>query len=114
MENALAMCSAFRLPSGCTSQNRSPRSWAVSTLLGGLRVVISTKVIIAAITPGMFAVLFGGAARLPAFVKKTLHVGASGLGAIWAAPFALAGMRPAWRFEFPPSGQNKLSVRLII
>jgi MFS family permease len=62
-----------------------------------------TKVILAAITLDMFAVLFGGAvALLPIYATDILHVGAQGLGIMRAAPsigaiimaFALAHLPP--------------------
>ncbi len=69
----------------------------------GLRFMRSTKVILAAITLDMFAVLFGGAvALLPIYATDILKVGARGLGIMRAAPsvgallmaFALAHLPP--------------------
>jgi MFS family permease len=49
--------------------------------------VKDTKVILAALTLDLFAVLFGGAtALLPIFAKDILHVGPDGLGWLRAAP----------------------------
>ncbi|MBV9867793.1 MAG: MFS transporter [Abitibacteriaceae bacterium] len=57
------------------------------TLVAGLRFVRDTKVILATITLDMFAVLLGGATMLlPVFAGEILHVGASGLGWLRAAP----------------------------
>ncbi|MES2201043.1 MAG: MFS transporter [candidate division FCPU426 bacterium] len=54
----------------------------------GLRFVFNKKVILAALTLDLFAVLFGGAEALfPMFAKDILHVGAAGLGCLRAAPF---------------------------
>ena len=48
---------------------------------------MDTKVILAAITLDLFAVLLGGAtALLPIFAKDILHVGPDGLGWLRAAP----------------------------
>jgi MFS family permease len=59
----------------------------MKTLLGGVRFVWHTKVILAAITLDLFAVLFGGATTLlPVFAKDILHVGAEGFGWLRAAP----------------------------
>jgi MFS family permease len=59
----------------------------VKSLLGGVRFVWHTKVILAAITLDLFAVLFGGATTLlPVFAKDILHVGAEGFGWLRAAP----------------------------
>ena len=74
-----------------------------SSLTEGLRFMRDTKVILAAITLDMFAVLFGGAvALLPIYATDILKVGAQGLGIMRAAPsigallmaFALAHLPP--------------------
>jgi MFS family permease len=52
-----------------------------------VRFVWHTKVILAAITLDLFAVLFGGATTLlPVYAKDILHVGAEGFGWLRAAP----------------------------
>lgn len=57
------------------------------SLKEGFRFMRDTKVILAAITLDMFAVLFGGAvALLPIYATDILHVGAQGLGIMRAAP----------------------------
>jgi MFS family permease len=57
------------------------------SLLEGFRFMRNTKVILAAITLDMFAVLFGGAvALLPIYATDILKVGAQGLGILRAAP----------------------------
>jgi len=59
----------------------------IESLVAGMRFVRDTKVILAAITLDLFAVLFGGAtALLPIFAKDILQVGPSGLGWLRAAP----------------------------
>ena len=66
---------------------RPPKAVTMQTLLGGVRFVWHTKVILAAITLDLFAVLFGGATTLlPVFAKDILHVGAEGFGWLRAAP----------------------------
>jgi hypothetical protein len=76
---------------------------SVESLLAGIRFVWQTKLILAAVTLDMFAVLLGGAvALLPIYAKTILHVGPFGLGCMSAAPatgallmaFALAHRRP--------------------
>jgi MFS family permease len=58
----------------------------LDSLLGGFRFVFNTKLILAAITLDLFAVLFGGAtALLPVFAKDILHRGPVGLGLLQAA-----------------------------
>lgn len=75
----------------------------LDSLKEGLRFMRDTKVILAAITLDMFAVLFGGAvALLPIYATDILHVGAQGLGVMRAASsvgalltaFALAHLPP--------------------
>jgi MFS family permease len=59
----------------------------LESLAAGMHFVRETKVILAAITLDLFAVLLGGAtALLPIFAKDILHVGADGLGWLRAAP----------------------------
>jgi MFS family permease len=63
------------------------KSATLKSLTEGLRFVRDTKVILAAITLDMFAVLFGGAvALLPISATDILKVGATGLGVMRAAP----------------------------
>ncbi len=53
----------------------------------GLHFIWSRKVVLAAISLDLFAVLFGGAtALLPAFADGIFHVGPTGLGALRSAP----------------------------
>lgn len=59
----------------------------VTSLLEGLRFVGRTQVLLGAILLDLLAVLFGGAVALsPVFARSILHVGATGLGALRAAP----------------------------
>lgn len=59
----------------------------VNSALAGARFVWKTKVILAAITLDMFAVLLGGAtALLPIYAKDILHVGPAGYGWLRAMP----------------------------
>lgn len=58
----------------------------LSSLVSGLRFLGQTKVMLAAITLDLFAVLFGGAvALLPLYATSILHVGPIGLGWLQAA-----------------------------
>jgi MFS family permease len=79
---------------------------SLASLLAGLHFVWRTKLLLAAITLDLFAVLLGGAtALLPVFAKDILHVGPTGLGWLRAAPavgallmaFMLAHRRPLER-----------------
>jgi MFS family permease len=66
---------------------RSSEPLTFESLAAGFRFVRETKIILAAITLDLFAVLLGGAtALLPVFAKDILHVGADGLGWLRAAP----------------------------
>ena len=63
------------------------KSATLDSVKEGLRFMRDTKVILAAITLDMFAVLFGGAvALLPIYATDILKVGAQGMGIMRAAP----------------------------
>ncbi len=71
--------------SGTALRPREPMT--LKSLAAGFRFVKDTKVVLAAITLDLFAVLFGGAtALLPIFAKDVLLVGPEGLGWLRAAP----------------------------
>jgi len=66
---------------------RQKEKMTLESLAAGLRFVRDDKVILAALTLDLFAVLLGGAtALLPIFAKDILHVGPQGLGWLRAAP----------------------------
>jgi MFS family permease len=71
----------------------------LSSLLGGIRFIRATPIILGAITLDLFAVLFGGAvALLPLFAKSILHTGPFGLGVLRSAVAVgalIAGIRIA-------------------
>ena len=59
----------------------------LASVLGGVRLVRRTPVLLGAISLDLFAVLFGGAvALLPVFARDVLDVGPAGLGLLRAAP----------------------------
>jgi MFS family permease len=67
---------------------RTKERMTLQSLGAGLKFVLQTKVILAAITLDLFAVLFGGATMLlPLFAKDILHVGPTGLGWLRTAPW---------------------------
>jgi Transmembrane secretion effector len=78
----------------------------LASVLGGVRLVRRTPVLLGAISLDLFAVLFGGAvALLPVFAKDVLHVGPAGLGVLRSAPAAgalvaalLLARRPIGRY----------------
>jgi MFS family permease len=76
------------------------------SLTEGFKFMRNTKVILAAITLDMFAVLFGGAvALLPIYATDILKVGAQGLGVLRAAP-SLGALLMAFLLAHLPPMQN--------
>jgi MFS family permease len=66
---------------------RSTEPVTFKSLAAGFSFVWQTKIILAALTLDLFAVLLGGATTLlPIFAKDILHVGPDGLGWLRAAP----------------------------
>ena len=62
-------------------------SATLESLVAGVKFVARAKVLLAAITLDLFAVLLGGATTLlPVFARDILHVGPTGLGWLLAAP----------------------------
>jgi MFS family permease len=60
---------------------------SLSALLAGVRFVLKTELLLAAITLDLFAVLLGGAtALLPVYASDILGIGSFGLGLLRAAP----------------------------
>lgn len=83
------------------------------SLLAGFRFIHRSKVLLAAITLDMVAVLLGGAtALLPIFAEDVLHVGATGLG-IMRASVAVgaicASIAVAHKGEFRRAGMTLLA-----
>jgi MFS family permease len=73
------------LPMKHAPAERQPAS--LHALMGGIRFVWRTKIILATITLDLFAVLLGGAVYLlPAVATDLLHVGSVGFGWLRAAP----------------------------
>jgi MFS family permease len=83
------VCIALLNPLRPRPVDRPPESRSLATLLAGVRFVLKTELLLAAITLDLFAVLLGGAtALLPVFAKDILEVGPIGLGLLRAAPAA--------------------------
>lgn len=79
----------------------------MKALLGGLRFVRRSDIILAAISLDMFAVLLGGATfLLPVFAKDILDVGATGLGIMRAAPSVGALLMATFLARRPPIRRN--------
>jgi MFS family permease len=83
------------------------------SLLAGVRFIRSTRVLLAAITLDMVAVLLGGAtALLPIFAEDVLKVGSTGLGVMRAAPAAgavLMSIAIAHKGPFESAGRTLLA-----
>jgi hypothetical protein len=86
----------------------------LESLLGGIRLIRATPVLLGAITLDLFAVLFGGAvALLPLFAKSILHTGPIGLGVLRSMPAVgalLAGLILAHRSLGGRAGRKLLLV----
>ncbi|HEV8357078.1 MAG TPA: MFS transporter [Gemmatimonadales bacterium] len=76
---------------------------SLGSLLEGARYVFRTRILLAAITLDLFAVLFGGAvALLPVYTKDILHVGPGGLGWLLAAESVGAVITTVVLAHLPP------------
>jgi len=76
---------------------------SLKTLLAGFRYVLDNKLILAALTLDLFAVLLGGAtALLPIYAKDILRVGPTGLGWLRAAPAVGAFCMAVTLSHLPP------------
>jgi MFS family permease len=68
-------------------QARAAVNRASGVVLEGLKYIWRTKLVLGASSLDLFAVLLGGAvALLPVYAREILHIGASGLGILRAAP----------------------------
>jgi MFS family permease len=85
----------------------APRQGAdLHSVLEGLSFVRRTPILLGAILLDLLAVLFGGAvALLPIFAKSILHVGATGLGVLRAAPAVGALLGAAVITRHPIAGR---------
>ena len=102
---AIIFC-IFLLMIGGRQLALAQRSATWKSLTEGLKFMRNTKVILAAITLDMFAVLFGGAvALLPIYATDILHVGAQGLGILRAAP-SVGALIMAFLLAHLPPMQN--------
>ena len=99
-------------PQSTTASNEPPPR--LESLLGGIRLIRATPILLGAITLDLFAVLFGGAvALLPLFARSILHTGPFGLGILRSAPAVgalIAGIRLARR----PLGRHAGRTLLIV
>jgi len=74
----------------------------VRAALEGVHFIFNHKIVLAAISLDLFAVLFGGAvALLPVYATNILHVGPTGFGALRAAPAVGAAFVAAYLSRRP-------------
>jgi len=86
----------------------------LDSLLGGIRFIRSTPIILGAITLDLFAVLFGGSvALLPLFAKSVLHTGPFGLGILRSA-VAVGALVAGIRLARKPLGGRAGRTLLIV
>ncbi|HXF97595.1 MAG TPA: MFS transporter [Gaiellaceae bacterium] len=98
--SALGLACVLALRSGRTPAAEGAAGLA--ELLGGVRLIGRTKVLLGAISLDLFAVLFGGAvALLPIFARDVLEVGPTGLGFLRTAPAAGAFLAALWLARRP-------------
>ncbi|MBA3717277.1 MAG: MFS transporter [Actinobacteria bacterium] len=93
---------------------RGDETFGWASLVGGVRFLLRTRMVLGAILLDLFAVLFGGAISLaPVFASSILHVGPVGLGALRSAPAVgavVAGVLLARRPLRRPAGPTLLIV----
>ncbi|MEP7270352.1 MAG: MFS transporter [Acidobacteriota bacterium] len=86
-----------------TDSTRSGEGLSLTSLVAGFRYVSQTKLLLAAMTLDLFAVLFGGSiALLPIYAKDILRVGPTGLGWLQAAPSVGAVLMALVSTHLPP------------
>ena len=87
----------------------------LSSVLEGLRFVGRTQILLGAILLDLLAVLFGGAvALLPVFARTILHVGATGLGVLRAAPAVGALLGAAVLTRRPLGGRAGRTLLIVV
>ncbi len=99
-----AIAAASTLPDLRAVHEGEPPGWGQA--LDGVRFIWAKKILLAAITLDLFAVLFGGAvALLPIFARDVLHTGPEGLGMLRAAP-AVGSLGMAVFLAYRPLERN--------
>jgi len=104
-------------PAADAAQSDGPTGQAatVNSVLEGLRFVGRTQVLLGAILLDLLAVLFGGAvALLPVFARSILHVGATGLGVLRAAPAVGALLGAAFLTRHPIRGRAGRTLLIVV
>jgi MFS family permease len=94
-------------------RTQNPRGNPWRQMVEGLHYVRRNRLVLGAISLDLFAVLLGGAtAMLPVYARDVLHVGASGLGNLRAAPAFGAAITALW-FAFRPL-KREVGVKMLI
>ena len=112
--NVLAMHPA---PAADVASPGAPTGQAatVNSVLEGLRFVRRSQVLLGAILLDLLAVLFGGAVGLlPVFARSILHVGATGLGVLRAAPAVGALLGAAFITRRPIGGRAGRTLLIVV
>src|SRR5438552_4453723 len=91
--------------------DRTRHPW--KQMVDGLHYVLKNKLVLGAMSLGLFAVLLGGAtAMLPVYARDILHSGSQGLGYLRAAPAVGATLAAAW-FSFRPL-RHEVGIKMLI
>ncbi|CAN5319207.1 MFS transporter [soil metagenome] len=97
------------VPQASRDTTRSP----IGQMIAGLAYVRQNRLVLAAITLDLFAVLLAGAtALLPVYARDILHVGSRGLGHLASAPAAGAAVTALW-FSFRPL-KNEVGLKMLL
>jgi MFS family permease len=114
---SLSVLAMRRAPAADAVQAGAPTGQAatVSRVLEGLRFVGRSQVLLGAILLDLLAVLFGGAVGLlPVFARSILHVGATGLGVLRAAPAVGALLGAAFITRRPIGGRAGRTLLIVV
>jgi MFS family permease len=104
----------FRVTRPELVERLEPGPPGLDSLLGGIRFIRSSPVILGAITLDLFAVLFGGAvALLPLFAQSILHTGPFGLGVLRSA-VAVGALIAGIRLARKPLGSHAGRTLLVV
>ena len=91
----------------------TPARRPLSQMAEGLRYVARNRLVLGAISLDLFTVLLGGAtAMLPIFARDILHIGATGLGELRAAP-AVGALASALWFSRRPL-RRRVGLKMLI
>lgn len=100
---AIGIVALWRIPSVPAVRTQERKSMRTE-VTAGLRFILGNQVLFGALLLDMLAVLFGGVvAILPVFADQVLHVDASGLGMLRAAPSIGSVLIMAYLSARPPS-----------